>query len=214
MKIIKHILHGIKTTFLSGLFTIFPIGLTIFFVAFVYNFVYRALAPLRNVSVLVNNTPGAEFFIATVCIILIGLIIRSLIISSVLEYSEQIITRVPIISIIYSSAKIMVDFFKATDNQIKQHRKVVLVQFPRQGFYNIAFLLAPADDSYAKLINQQESSERYFKVFMPTAPNPTTGYFLILPESEIIHTPITFEEGIKTLVSCGLITPDSLKKML
>lgn len=215
MQLMKKIMYSLRSFFLSGLFTIFPIGLTLFFVSFVYNFVYHSLSPLRNFSAIIGNVPGVEFFIATVLILLVGVIVRFMIISTLVEYGERLITQIPIISIVYSSAKIIADFFKVTDTSEQLKRNVVLVQYPRPGWYNLAFLLERVDDSYAGLIKKSghgNQGERYFKVFMPTAPNPTTGYFFIVSEAEIIHTPITFEEGIKTLVSCGLITPDSLKQ--
>ena len=115
---------------------------------------------------------------------------------------------------IYSSSKILVDFFNVP-NPTEVKRKVVLIEFPRKNCFNIAFLLEDACNSFEKLIPQEKKKDnlKYYKIFMPNSPNPTSGYFLILPEDEIIHTNLTFEEAIKTVVSCGLITPESLKNI-
>ena len=108
----------------------------------------------------------------------------------------------------------MVDFFNVPAKEYKK-RKDILFQFPRKRLFNIGFLLEPATDSFQKLIpkEMQEPGKTYYKVFMPNSPSPMTGYFLILSEDEIIHTDMTFDEAIKTIVSCGLITPDSLKRL-
>ena len=78
-----------------------------------------------------------------------------------------------------------------------------------------AFLLESASDTYEKIIPEEIKhypGERYCKVFMPNSPNPTSGYFFIMPEDDVVPTAITLEEAIKALASCGLITPESLKK--
>lgn len=212
----KRVISTFKTLFFSGFVTIVPFSLTIVTVAFAYNIVARSLAPLKRLAPLVwLNIPGAEFVLAMVFILLIGVILRVFLISALVEYGERLIARIPLVRIIYSSAKILVDFFKMSDAS-QQNKHVVLIQYPREGNYHLAFLLESASDSYAKIIPdsfKKNADEHFVKVFMPNSPNPTTGYFFILPERDIIYTDITFEEAIKTLVSCGLITPDSLKNL-
>ena len=203
-----------KHLFLSGLFTLLPIALTAFVISFVYNFIYKFLQPLRDLEPqFLRNIPGIEFLIATMSLLLLGVILRLFIVHSVVHYVEKLIVRIPLIRIIYSSAKMLVDFFRVSKEK-PQSREVVLVAFPRAGMYHLGFLLESADDNYQKLIPEKlipNANEKFYKIFLPTSPNPTTGYFLIVPESEIIRTPITFEEAIKTLVSCGLMTPDTIK---
>ena len=90
-----------------------------------------------------------------------------------------------------------------------------MIPYPRPGQYHLAFLLESADGSYNDIIPDAVKvipGERYCKVFMPNSPNPSSGYFFIMPEHDLIHTNISFEEAIKAIVSCGLITPDSLRK--
>ena len=134
---------------------------------------------------------------------------------TIIHYFEHLINKIPLIRVIYSAAKILVDFFKMPSSTSKP-KTVVLIPFPRNGQFHLAFLLESADDTYKKLLpphHCKDPNEKYFKVFMPNSPNPTSGYFFIMPESDIIPTDITFEEAIKTLVSCGLITPESLKSL-
>ncbi len=213
---LKKIISFIKSIFLSGLFTILPIAFTIFFVTFTYNFIYSFILPLRQFEpYFLQKLPGAEFLLVTVFILLIGVILKSFIVHSIIHYFEHVIGKIPLVRIIYSSAKTLVNFFKVKKTTAGS-KKVVLIEYPRRGSYHLAFLLESAEDNYQELIHNHDTTDknRYCKVFMPTSPNPSTGYFFILPEQDLIHTDITFEEAIKTLVSCGLITPESLNKKI
>lgn len=215
---IKSAFTHIKSLFLSGLFTIIPIAATIFFINFAYHLVSKIAVPLRAIEpYFLQQFPGSEFIIVMLIIIGIGVLLKMFIAHTLLHYFERLIIKIPFVRIIYSSSKILVDFFKLSDKKTTMERKVVLIHYPRKGQFHMAFLLESADATYAKLIPKEqryaEPHEKFYKVFMPHSPNPTTGYFFILPESDIIHTDISFEEAIKTLVSCGLITPESLKQI-
>lgn len=205
----------VKSLFFSGLFTIIPIAATGFFINFAYHFVSNAARPLRNLEPLfLQCIPGFEFLLIMLLIIGIGIVLKIFIAHTIFHYFERLIVKIPLVRIIYSSSKIFVDFFKLSDKKKAMERKVVLIHYPRKGQFHLAFLLESAEDTYQKLIPQHQryvTDEKFYKVFMPHSPNPTTGYFFILPESDIIHTDISFEEAIKTLVSCGLITPESIK---
>ena len=206
----------IRSVFLSGLFTVIPIAATLFFINFLYNLVARMLLPLKYVQPFcLKNIPGSEFVIVMFVILGIGIILNMFIINKLVDYLEKLVNRIPLVRIVYSAAKIVVDFFKVSDSSLARSRKVVLITYPRRGQYHLAFLLDSADTTYGPIIPdnfKQFPGEPYVKVFMPNSPNPTTGYFFIMPASEVIPTDITFEEAIKTLVSCGLITPESLVK--
>ncbi|MFA5306209.1 MAG: DUF502 domain-containing protein [Candidatus Babeliales bacterium] len=216
---IKKGLHLVRSTFLSGLFTLIPIAATLFFLHFLYNLVLRILTPIYKLEPsFLKVIPGVEFAIAVASILLLGIALKVFIAHQVIHYFEKLIARIPLVRIVYSSAKIVVDFFKmpAADVVIKkEQRKVVLIPYPKKGQYHLAFLLESAQDSYQKIIPtsfKEYADQKFVKVFMPHSPNPTSGFFFIMPEEEIIQTEISFEEAIKTLVSCGLITPETLKK--
>ncbi|MCK4651388.1 DUF502 domain-containing protein [Candidatus Babeliales bacterium] len=211
LDIFENIFSFLKSLFLNGLFTILPITATIFFMHFTYNLLVGWLYPLKKMEPLfLQKIPGAEIIIVTLLILLIGALVKLLIITPIIHRIEKIIAKIPLIRTIYSSAKIVVNFFNIPD-PTHTRKKVVLIQFPKKGYYNIAFLLESAQDNFKKLIPDDE--KKYVKIFMPNSPTPATGYFFILPEDEIIPTDITFEEAIQTIVSCGLITPETIKKM-
>jgi uncharacterized membrane protein len=205
----------LKSFFFSGLFTIIPIAATVFFINFAFHLIARIVHPLHQFEPLfIQQIPGSDFVLVMVMIVFLGIALKIFIAHAIVHHIEKLIAKIPLIRIIYSSSKILVNFFKLSDNKEVSKRKVVLIHYPRRGQLHIAFLLEPAADNYEKIIpneHRHAPNEAYFKVFMPHSPNPTTGFFFILPESDIIHTDITFEEAIKTLVSCGLITPESVK---
>jgi len=211
---IKNIFNNIKVLFLSGLFTILPIALTVFIVAATYDVSSRWLRPLKAIAPkYLQNIPGAEFLLVTLFILLVGFLLRLFFITPIINWFENLINKIPIIRTVYSSSKSLVDFFNIPDPSLVE-RKVILIEFPRTGLFNIAFLLEPATHNFQPLIPEQKlkPGKKYYKVFMPNSPNPTSGYFLIVSEDEIVHTKMTFEEAIKAVVSCGLVTPQSIQK--
>lgn len=212
---VRKALGFLKSLFLSGLFMILPIAFTLFFINFAYGFMYKILEPLRSlIPGFLQKIPGTEFILATVLILLIGVILKVLVVHSIIHYVEELIVQIPLIRIVYSSAKTLVNFFKI-QKSVPMSKKVVLIQYPRERNFHIAFLLESAHDTYEHVIPtsfKKHAGEEYVKVFMPHSPSPATGYFFILPKAEIIETDITFEEAIKATVSCGLINPESIKQ--
>lgn len=210
LKAIDHALDLIKSLFLSGLFTIIPLAATIFFVHFSYTMLAKWLLPLRNIEpMFLQNIPGAEIIVFIIFILLFGALVKLFIITPLIHRIERIIIRIPLLRTIYSSVKTLVEFFNVP-SPATVSKQVVLIQYPRKGSYNLAFLLESAENDFKKVI---KDDRKFFKVFMPNSPNPTSGYFFILPEEEIIPTNITFEEAIKAVVSCGLVTPESMQDL-
>jgi len=212
---LKKFFHVVRSLFFSGLFTIIPLAATIFFINFAYNLIVRIVDPLYRVEPeFLQAIPGADFVIVMLLIISIGAVLKVFIFHSIVHKVEKLIAKILLVRIVYSSAKTLVDFFKMPDPK-NLTKKVVLIPYPKKGQYHLAFLLEDAHDTYEKIMPEhfkRYPNEKYCKVFMPNSPNPTSGYFFIMSEDEIIHTDITFEEALKTLVSCGLITPESLKQ--
>ncbi len=215
--LLKKVLNTIKSLFISGFITILPITATIFFIHFSYSLLNRWLTPIKKlIPIQYQLIPGIEFILITGLILLIGVLLKLLIVTPIIHASEELIGKIPFIKTVYSAAKSLAVFFDVPDLK-KSDKKVILIQYPRDGFYHLAFQLDSADDNFAKLIPESKkvnSEIKYFKVFMPNSPNPASGYFFILPENEIYPTNLSFEEAIKSIVSCGIITPESMKKSM
>ena len=217
MKILKTVektSNLLKSLFLNGLFAILPITATLFFLHFTYNLLIKWLRPLKQLEpTSLQKIPGAEIIIVTAFIFIVGALMKFFVVEPIIHKVEKIIAKIPLIRTVYSSVKILGDFFNVS-NPSTDHKKVVLVNFPKKGTFNLGFQLESTGDDFQKLLTgkNQDPNKKYCKVFMPNSPNPTSGYFLILPEDEVIPTDITFEEAIKAIVSCGLITPETLRK--
>jgi len=211
----KSFFSRLKSIFLSGLFTLIPIAATLFFINFLYNVVVKVIAPLRAIEPsFLRAIPGVEFVLIIFLILGLGIALKALFVHEIVRYFEGHVARIPLIRIVYSAAKMLVNFFKMPATHIGVERKVVLIPYPKKGQYHLAFLLESAEHTYEPIIPDRFKDypgQRYVKVFMPNSPNPTSGYFFIMPQDEVISTNLSFEEAIKTLVSCGLITPESLK---
>ena len=213
--IIRRFIKYLKSIFLHGLFTLIPITATIFIITFVYTVMSRWLDPLRRIEPeLLQAIPGSEIILVTLLIFAIGVFLKLFLLDPIVHYFESLLYKIPFVRTIYSSAKKLVDFFNVPSHDAV--RQVVLIEYPKPGYYNIAFLLGPATNNFGKVLanaGKNPGGEEYIRVFMPNSPNPSSGYFFILPKSVVIYTDITFEEAIKTVVSCGLIVPDSLDRV-
>ncbi|MFC1895012.1 DUF502 domain-containing protein [Candidatus Dependentiae bacterium] len=212
LNILETIISEVKSLFFNGLLTILPLAATAFFINFTYNFLSSWLKPLKDIEPkFLQIIPGAEIIIFIIFIMLVGALIKFFIITPIIHRIEKIIAKIPLLRTIYSSSKTLANFFNVP-NPASVSKRVVLIQYPRKDSYNIAFLLDTAENDFQKVLPQQQSSgKKYYKIFMPNSPNPTSGYFFILPEDELIPTNITFEDAIKAVVSCGLITPEAMK---
>jgi len=214
-KIFSYFFDHLKSFFFKGLFTILPVILTIFIISITYDFITRWLKPLRELEpYYLQAIPGSEIILVTIFLLCLGFFLKLVFITPIVHWVEHFIAKIPFIRTVYGSTKTLVDFFNVSGAE-KQARKVVLIEFPRKGVFNIGFLLDSATNDFQKLLpaEKQKPNTTYFRVFMPNSPNPTSGYFLILAEDDIIPTNLTFDEAIKAVVSCGLITPDSLKNL-
>ena len=171
----------LKSLFLSGLFTILPIAFTLFFINFLYNFTYRLIEPLHQMEpAFLLKIPGSEFILATILIILLGVALKVFIAHSMIRYFERVIAKIPLVRMVYSSVKTVVDFFQHPERTPKSHT-VVLIHYPRKGNFHLAFLLESAEKDYQRLIPDEEKkapNEKYFKVFMPKMGLKTEEYFI------------------------------------
>ncbi len=200
-KTLAEIAHTTWHLFLGGLFAILPLALTVYIINFAFRLVINLLAPLVPlIPEFLRIIPFIEFFFAIGAIILFGLIMRIILLRALVHEFEDLIAKIPLIRPIYSGIKQLVSAF---DQQNKlSFKKVVLVEFPRKDLYSIGFLtseeplITPGDD------------KKYYNIFIPTTPNPTTGFFIILAESEIKIIDISRQDAMALIISGGIIQPE------
>ena len=144
--------------------------------------------------------PGLGIMALVLLIFVTGLFAANFIGRQVVRQWENFLNRVPVVRGIYSTIKSMMDILSFAERET--YRRVVLIQFPKNGHYCFAFVTG-----VTKGDKQQLSQDPLVHVYVPTSPNPTSGYFLLVPEGEIISVDITVEEAMKLIVSGGLYAP-------
>ncbi|NHZ87293.1 MAG: DUF502 domain-containing protein [Planctomycetia bacterium] len=189
----------VRNKFLTGLLTLLPIYITYLLLRFVVG-IAPNIPYLRTIPFFGNNEILAdimEFFGALVVIFFIGLVVSNVIGKRLFTLFESIMERVPLINTIYTSSRqIMQTLTMSGKGNFKQ---VVLIEYPRKGLWTLAFVTA-----YSK----SKSGEQYVHVFLPTTPNPTSGFMLFVKEKDIKPSGLSIEEGLKTLISGGMISSE------
>lgn len=192
--------------FLNGLLTILPITLTIA----IFNVSFRLLKgwvePLQQIAPpFLSRIPHGEIILLILIIFAIGTILKIFVLRTIIHIIEDILARLPLVRPIYSGLKQLIRAFSGQDMLIFQ--KVVLIEFPRKGIYSLGFL---TNEVQPELSPNKE--EKFFSVYVPTTPNPTSGYFIMLPEKNISFVNITRQEAMALIISGGIIQPERLTR--
>ncbi|MGI6605306.1 MAG: DUF502 domain-containing protein [bacterium] len=185
----------LRKYFFTGLIVILPFVLTLYLLWFVFDFMDGLIGPLLEL-VFGRSLPGAGFAITILLILGTGVLATNYLGRKFLHFGDRVFTRVPLVRSVYQTLKQVVQAF--VGDQKKAFRQVVLVEYPRKGLYSLAFLTNEG-------IGQ--NGEQMLAVFLPTTPNPTSGFLLFLPEKEVTFLDMSVEDGIKLVVSGGVIKP-------
>jgi uncharacterized membrane protein len=188
----------VRNKFITGILTLLPIYITYLLLRFIIG-IAPDIPYLRTITFFSNNEILAniiEFIGALVVIFIIGIVVSNVIGKRLFTFFESIMEKVPLISTIYTSSRqIMQTLTMPSKGSFKQ---VVLIEYPRKGLWTLAFVTA-----YSK----SESGEQYVHIFLPTTPNPTSGFMLFVKEKDIRQSGLSVEEGLKTLISGGMVAP-------
>tara|TARA_B100000029_G_scaffold103287_2_gene93761 strand:+ start:2301 stop:2912 length:612 start_codon:yes stop_codon:yes gene_type:complete len=199
-KIKKSIFSRIRNYFITGVLVLIPIGITVYLTIFLIKISSKLLPKELNPDYyLPYNIPGLEIIISLILITVIGWLSLTFLGKRFIAFFESILNRIPILRTIYSSAEQLLENF----SQDKKNKKsVVLIQYPRQGVWAIGFA---TKENTGKIKNA--IGEETVNVFVPTTPNPTSGFLLMFPKKDVIFLDLTFEEASKFVVSAGSINP-------
>lgn len=192
----RSIFARIRNYFIAGIVVLIPIGITIYLTLFLISISSKILPKEINPNhYLPYNIPGLEIVISILLITLIGWLSLSFIGKKLLDLIENILKRIPILRTIYSAIGQMTESFANTD---KEKKNVVLVEYPRKGSWAVGFATKENSGEISKKTNK-----KLVNVFVPTTPNPTSGFLLMIPKDELIYLDLTFEEASKFIVSAG-----------
>jgi len=194
-------LARIRNYFIAGIVVLIPIGITVYLTIFIVSVSSKILPKEINPNhYLPYNIPGVEILISLFLITFIGWLSLSFLGRKLLNIFNKILKKIPILRTIYSAIGQMTQTFTKSDTNKKN---VVLIEYPRKGTWAVGFA---TKDNSGEI--STKTNKKLVNVFLPTTPNPTSGFLLMFPKDEIIYLDMTFEEASKFIVSAGTSSTD------
>jgi len=194
--LIKHF----KKSFFSGLLLIVPLVITILVIRTIFNFLDRLLLPYLQPQV-GYWIPGIGILITFLAIYLIGLMVSNFIGRKMVQKGELFLSKIPIAKSIYGSVKQIIETFSFKENQ--SGKKVVMVEYPKENIWSIGLVNGE--------IKHPSSNEKLYNILIIASINPTSGFFILVPQHKVIKLDISVEEAMKWIVSGGIVTPKQFK---
>lgn len=192
----------LRTQFVTGILAVVPIGATILIFVWIFGALDNILQPVIR-SIWGRTFPGVGFGVTIVLIYLAGVIASNVVGRRVIHYGESLLVKIPVVWQLYAGIKQILESFSRPSKT--GFMQVVLVEFPKEGMRTIGFIM---NESCSK------SGERLLNVFIPTSPNPTSGFLEIVTEDKIIRTNISVDDAIKMVVSAGRVSLEEISDKL
>jgi uncharacterized membrane protein len=193
----------LKGTFLAGIFIVIPIGITIFILKFLFSFADGILGSYLDSVIELSGRhgyiPGIGMLTGALVIYLTGLVATNVLGNRLLKLGDDLITRIPLVKSIYTSSKQLIKVFQEGGSS---YRRAVFVEWPRPGVRAVGFVTAELE----------HHGDPVIVVYIPTMPNPTSGFALWFRENEVSDSGMSVEDAIKFVVSGGVVLPDSMQQ--
>jgi len=197
----------IRRFLLTGLVILVPVTLTVYVLLAIFHFMDGIFAPLidRFIGIWVPKAhiPGLGLLLTLLVILLLGWLSTNVFGRRVIQMFERLIARIPVAKSIYAATKSVLEAVSL--DQTEAFKRVVLIEYPKKDLFAIAFVT-----NRARWPQVDPRTEDLLLVFLPTTPNPTSGFLLLVPRQEAIDLPITVEEGVRLVISGGILKPESL----
>lgn len=198
----------LRSSFLTGIVVIAPVGLTIWLIWTLIGWVDGVVLPLvpqrfNPEQYIGINLRGVGVIIFLIFTIVVGWVAKGLIGRSLIRFAESLVERMPVVRSIYSGVKQIAEtIFAQTERNFE---KACLIQYPRKGIWAIGFI---STEARGEISNRAETMGSLVSVFVPTTPNPTSGFLLFFPEEDVIELDMTIEDAAKLVISAGLVYPN------
>lgn len=204
----KVVFGKIRRVFLAGLFVSLPLVVTVLLFKFVFEALDNFLGSAITIVLIKAGAPLPQDFIipgigviATLTLVfLIGLFTTNWAGRKLWDIGEWVVGRIPVIRSVYTGAKQVIETFATNSEQA--FSKVVMLEYPRKGIYCLAFVTGTTKGEI-----HVKTGNEFINIFLPTTPNPTSGFFLMIPQEDLIELDMSVEDGIKMIVSGGVVTP-------
>lgn len=195
----------IKANLIAGLLFLTPLVATFYFLKFAISWLDRILLVIpsayRPENFLPFPIPGLGIIVLFFILLITGVLVKNYLGSKLVALWEYIISKIPLINKFYISVKQLVETI--LNGGSKDFKRVVLVEFPREGVYSLGYVTGVAVGEI-----QQKTQKKVLNIYVPTTPNPTSGYYLVVPEDEVIPLEMSVEDSFKLLISGGIINPE------
>lgn len=193
----------------AGLLVWVPLGVTLFVLNLFVDIMDRTLLLLppdyRPENILGFNIPGLGIVLTVLVLITTGVLVANLVGRSLVSYSEGLLNKIPLVRTVYSAAKNFAEVLFTNTSQA--FKKVLLIEYPRKGVYSLCF---QTSTELAEI--QTRTSEDVICVFVPTTPNPTSGFILMVPKADVIELDMDVEAALKMVVSLGVVVPSWIRQ--
>jgi uncharacterized membrane protein len=202
--------EAVSRYFVAGMLAFAPIGITVWAIGWIVGSLDAMLLP-RLIDLFFPDTypdpdlpplVGAVF--TFLVILLSGVIVRHFFGHELVRLSERILARVPVAGSIYAGVKQLFEAILSTSTAQASFSRVVVIEYPRKGIYGLAFVTGTVRGA----LSQTFGDRAMLNCFVPTTPNPTSGFYLLVPEEDVIEVDLTVEEAFKVIMSAGLVTPE------
>ena len=204
----------LRNYFLTGLIVAGPVGITIYIMWWFINLIdgwVKPLLPLQYLpeTYLPFQVPGVGLIFAITALILIGALTANLFGRSLVNYGESLVSRMPVVRSVYRALKQI--FETVLSQSSASFQQVGLIEYPRQGLYAIVFI---STETTGEILHRaDEEGDGLLSVFLPTTPNPTSGFLLFVPASSVTILDMSVEDAAKMVISAGLVVPHYQEKL-
>ena len=189
------ITQNFRSKLFAGVATLLPLYLTFFVIKFLFVTLEEMSDPiLKRLNL---DIPGLGIILTVLLIYILGFLVTNFLGRKIFNLGERIVKKVPIVNMIYTTLKQITDTF--TKGSTDAFEGAVYIQYPRQGLWTMAFISGES---------KTKDGVPYYHLFVPTTPNPTSGFFLMIPQADTVATGMSVEDGLKTIISVGLLAPE------
>lgn len=195
----------------AGLLVWVPLGVTILIISFLVDLMDQSLLllppPYRPDALLGFHVPGIGVVLTFIVVLVTGMVVANLFGRQLVGIGERLLARIPVVRSIYSGVKQLMETVFSSKGE--SFRKVVLVEYPRAGAWTVAFLTSETQGEA-----QLKTGHDVVNIYVPTTPNPTSGFFLMVPRKDIVELDMTVDEGLKMILSVGVVVPPPKKAVV
>lgn len=197
-ELLKKIKNSVRNKLLTGILTLIPVVITIYIIKIFINTFSSIVSPVINPfirQIFGIEIPGLELIIAIIIIYLLGLFTTNFIGRRLISKLEEWLNYIPLVRTVYGTVKKIISTFSFSSEDFE---KVVFLEHPRKGIWSMGFVTGETIGSDDTI---------YYNIFLPTTPNPTSGWMLFIPKTDVVPANMNVEEGLKTLISAGSLGP-------